>query len=341
MGFVGTHVVKFSMAFLGFLGVGCVAPVLAQQQPSSAGMELIVPWGPSGGADQMARKTAKMLERVLGGAISVTNIPGATGNKGMAKLLQSGADSHSMAVMNADTYSLLAYANPGWSVADVVPLAVMTVQASALFVPSNSRFASWADIEKEARAKPGKIRVAITGLGSSDYIALEQFALKGIKFAPTPFGNPQERYQAVMGGQADVLYEQPGDVRAFIEARQMRPVLVFSNARLPQFPETPAAKELNLPLGVTQFRALVVKAGTDPQRIKELQSALDKVAATPEFNAMLKDQWASESSYMSASAASDMLRRELAVMKSIVDQFPLHSRHLFESESVAVYIEPF
>ena len=337
MSFVRTQVAAIALAVS---GLAWVVPVLAQQQPSSA-IEVIVPWGPSGGADQMARKTGKMLEGVLGAPVSVTNIPGATGNKGMAKLLQSDADGRSMAVLNADTYALLAYANPGWKPADVVPLAIMTVQPSALFVPSNSRFASWGDVEKEARAKPGSVKVAITGLGSSDYIALEQLALKGIKFAPAPYANPQERYQAVMGGHADVLYEQPGDVRAFIEARQLRPVLVFSAARLPQFTGIPAAKELDLPLGVAQFRALVVKAGTDPQRIKELQAALDKVAATPEFMSMLKEQWASESSYASGSSASEMLKRNLATMKVIVDQFPLHSRHLFDTVSVATYIEPF
>lgn len=42
------------------------------------------------------------------------------------------------------------------------------------------------------------MKVAITGLGSSDYIAIEQLALKGIKFSPMPYANPQERYQAVI-----------------------------------------------------------------------------------------------------------------------------------------------
>ena len=150
MNFVRTHAAVIALSLS---GLGWVVPVLAQQQPSSA-IEVIVPWGPSGGADQMARKTGKMLEGVLGAPVSVTNIPGATGNKGMARLLRSGADGSLMAVLNADTYALLAYANPGWKPADVVPLAIMTVQSSALFVPSNSRFARWSDIEKEARPSP-------------------------------------------------------------------------------------------------------------------------------------------------------------------------------------------
>jgi len=324
---------------LALLGVVAGSPVSAQHHNSA--IEVIVPWGQGGGADQLARKTGKMLEGVLNTAITVTNIPGATGNKGMAKLLQGNADGSTLAVLNADTYALLAHANPGWKAADVVPLAIMTMQPSALFVAADSRFKTWNDIEREARLKPGSVKVAITGLGSTDYIALEQLAAKGIKLAPAPYGDPQERYLAVLRGHADVLYEQPGDVREFVEQQKLRPILVLNGERLPMFKDAPAARELGFSVGVPQFRALVVKAGTDPEKVKMLSGALDRIASTSEFKALLNEQWAVETSYVAAGGAGELMKRELVTMKAIVDQLPLHSRHLLEAMPVAEYIEQF
>jgi len=58
-------------------------------------VELIVPWGPGGGADQLARLVAKLMEPMLGQGIPVVNVPGGTGATGMAKLLSSPADGYS------------------------------------------------------------------------------------------------------------------------------------------------------------------------------------------------------------------------------------------------------
>ena len=307
----------------------------------SSPIELIVPWGAGGGADQLARNIAHPLGAVLNAKVTVTNVPGATGNKGMAKLLKAPADGHSLAVLNADSYALLAYANPGWKPADVTALAIMTLQPSAMLVAATSRFKTWNDVEQEARLKPNSVKVAITGLGSTDYIALEQLAAKGVRLVPVPFAHPQERYLATLRGQADVLYEQPGDVRDFVEHREMRPILVFGAERMPALTAVPTSQELGLGPGLAQFRAIVVKAGTDAEKVKDLSRALAKVADTPQYKELLDDQWASATSYRAGAAATEMMRRELERMKAIVDEFPLHSRHLIEHMGVAEYIEPF
>src|SRR5581483_6874682 len=61
-------------------------------------IELVVPWGPGGGADQLARLISKLMEPMLGQGIPVVNVPGGTGATGMAKLLASPADGYSMAI---------------------------------------------------------------------------------------------------------------------------------------------------------------------------------------------------------------------------------------------------
>ncbi len=70
-------------------------PVAAEDKYPSRPIEFVVPWGPGGGADQLARLTGKLLEPVVGTSLPVINVPGATGGTGMAKLLSSPADGYS------------------------------------------------------------------------------------------------------------------------------------------------------------------------------------------------------------------------------------------------------
>ena len=317
------------------------APSLAEEKPGGAGVELIVPFGTGGGADQLARESAKLLAEILPGSVKVTNIPGATGNTGIAKLLAAPNDGNTMAVLTADTFSLLAYLNPGWKMSDIIPLAIMMKQPSALFLPANSRFKNWADFEKEARLRPDTLRVAITGLGSPDYLTLQQLAAKGIKLAPLPLSNPEERYRAPMEGKADALYEQQGDIQELIDAKQLRPILVFSATRLAGFKDVPASQELGLANARNQFRAIVVKAGTDPAKFKAMAESLDKVAAMPQYRKYLEQEAASLDSYVPAKNAAAFMQGELEAMKKIVESHPFHARYIIKESEFERYVEPF
>ena len=330
-------------ARVSMFALACAAPMLthAQGMTNAGAVEIIVPFGTGGGADQLARESAKLLGGVLSALVKVTNIAGATGNAGIAKLIAAPNDGNMMAVLTADTFALLAYLNPGWKPSDVVPLAIMMKQPSALFLPENSRFKTWSDFEKEARLRPETLRVAITGLGSPDYLTLQQLAAKGIKLVPVPLANPEERYRAPFDGKADALYEQLGDVRTLVDAKQIRPVLVFSAARLAAFKDVPASHELGFGDGLDQFRAIVVRAGTDPAKIKALSDALDKVAATPQYKTFLEAQAASKDSYVPAKNAATFLQAELDAMKKIVDSLPFHARYIINASEVETYIEPF
>jgi tripartite-type tricarboxylate transporter receptor subunit TctC len=315
--------------------------LLAQEKPDAPGFELIVPFGPGGGADQLARENARLLGSLGVGNVTVNNIPGATGNAAIARLLAAPSDGRTVAVLTADTFSLLAYLNPGWKLADIVPLAIMIKQPSALFLPQRSRFNTWAGFEKQARQRPNTLRVAITGLGSPDYLALQQLFSKGIRLAPVPLANPEERYRAVLQGQADALYEQPGDVQPLIDAKLLRPVLAFGAVRLAAFKEVPTSQELGFGDARNQFRALVVKAGTDPAKVQALCAALDKVAALPQYTGFLDRQGALKNSYVPGKDAAVFLQGELDAMKKIVDSLPFHARFLFSEAELERYVEPF
>ena len=301
-------------------GVFAAAGAAAQEKYPERPVEFIVPWGAGGGADQLARRLARLLEPELKISMPVINVPGATGSTGMTKMLSAPADGYAISVYIADTHALLATSKPRWDVSDFEPLGIMIRQPSALFVKYDSPFKNWADVVMAAKASPGKLKVAILGFGSVDDMALKYMEGKGIKFNGVPYAKPGERYTAILGGHADLLYEQPGDVRSFLDSKQMRAILIFNEERvLPEFADIPSSKEVGLEIYLPQFRSIVMRSGSDPQRVKVLSDAVAKAAANPEYYGFLEESLALRDSFIPAKDAKKFLEAELAAMRKFAD----------------------
>jgi tripartite-type tricarboxylate transporter receptor subunit TctC len=281
-------------------------------------INFIVPWGAGGGADLLARTAGKIMSRDLGVSLPVLNVPGATGQTGITKLLNSPADGYSLAVLIGDTYSLLAGPHPAFSADQVIPLAIMIQQPSGYWVNTQSKWQTWDELA--ATAKTQALKVAVLGFGSADDITTSYLNKKGFKFQPIPYAEPELRYTSILGGNADVLYEQTGDVRSYFDGGKIRPLIFFYAHRLniPQFANVPVSKELGFDVTLPQFRAIVVKAGTDPARVKLLSDALVKVAQDPEFKAYLEQQYADPDSFVPADKAREFMDSWLTQAKGVL-----------------------
>jgi tripartite-type tricarboxylate transporter receptor subunit TctC len=303
----------FAQALALLAACGITAQAVAQEKYPTRPIEFVVPWGPGGGADQLARKLAPGLEKELKVSLPVINVAGATGQTGLNKMLTSAADGYSISVFIADTLALQMDPATKWKIEDILPAGVMIQQPSAFFVAENSPLKTWKDVEAEAKKRP--LKVAITGFGSADDLHVIYFNGKGMKLTSVPFPKPAERYSSILGGHADLLYEQLGDVKSFLDGKQMRPVVIFSESRFPVFGTIPSSYELGHQIAISQFRAIAMKAGTDQGRVKAVSDALAKVAATDDYKAWLKDQYADEKSFIAATGAVAFMKRELETMR--------------------------
>ena len=293
---------------------------LAQERYPSRPIEFIVPWGPGGGADQVARKLGQLLEPELKVSLPVINVAGATGQTGHAKLLAGNADGYTIEVMTGDTFALLADPNSRLRMADIIPLGVVIQQASGFFVAENAPYKSWADVEKAARERP--LKVAVTGFSSPDDITVNYFVAKGLKLNSVPYAKPGERYTSILGGHADLLYEQAGDVRNFVDTKQIRPVIFFYGSKVGDFATIPTSTSLGYNITLPQFRVVLVKAGTDPAHVKLLSDALAKAANSTEFKAYLKEQYADEASFVPAAESARYMQGWLADARKIIASIP-------------------
>jgi len=270
----------------------------AQAEYPDHPVNFIVPWGPGGGADLLARTTGKIMAKDLGASFPVINVPGATGMVGMTKLLTSPADGSSLAVLIGDTYSLLSGPHPAFTEDQVVPLGIFIQQPSGLWVNANSPWKTWQQFVDAAQKKT--MKVAILGFGSADDITVNYLKTKGLKLEGIPYGEPDLRYTSILGSNADALYEQTGDVRSYFDGGKIRPLIFFYPHRLdiPQFSNVSVGNEFGYDVELPQFRSIVVKAGTDPAIVKKLAVELGKVAQTGEFKDYLKSQYADPNSYV-------------------------------------------
>jgi tripartite-type tricarboxylate transporter receptor subunit TctC len=300
------------------LTVGGAGLATAQEAYPTRPIEFIVPWGPGGGADQVARKSGAMLEQLLKVSFPVVNVAGASGQTGLTKMLAAASDGYTISIMTGDTFGTLAAGKPSWKLSDITPVAIMIKQPSAFFVPGNSPIKTWNDLVAEARKHP--LKVAVTGFGTPDDITVNYFTKHGVALQSVPFAKPGERYTAILGGHADLLYEQLGDVKSFLESKQMRPIVILDTQRFPLYPEVQTCVEVGHPVIINQFRMVTVKAGTEPQRIKVLADALAKVAASDDYKAYLVDQYADPKSYLPAAEAQGFLTNELDNMKKFAKE---------------------
>ncbi len=270
-------------------------------------IDFIVPWGPGGGADLLARTAGKIMAHDLGASFPVLNVPGATGMVGMTKLLTSPADGYTLAVLIGDTYALLARPRPAFDPKQVIPLAIMIQQPSGYWVSTRSPWKTWPEFVASAKRHP--LKVAILGYGSADDITTSYLQTKGLKLTEIPYAKPVLRYTSIIGGHTDLLYEQTGDVRSYFDGGEIRPLILFYPRRLtiPQFKDVPIGTEFGYTVDLPQFRSIVVKAGTPPAIVKLLADELAKVAKTAEWKTYLQSQYADPDSYIPMDGARQFM----------------------------------
>ena len=124
-----------------------------------------------------------------------------------------------------------------------------------------------------------------------------------------PYAKPGERYSALLGGHVDALYSPAGNVTSFVENKRMRPVLVLDAERMKEYPAVPTSPESGYDIALPQRRAIIVRAGIDPARVKLLSEALARAVANPRYKAYLKESFASEQSYVPTQGSLELMQR--------------------------------
>ncbi len=273
---------SFAIGLALIVGIFLPAIVQAMDKPGgfpSRPLTMIVPYGTGGGSDQLTRAMTAALERVIKVPITVVNKPGGGGVAGLSDFFAARADGYTLTEHIDDAATLYAAGkikeNPA---VDWFPLCIAQITFSQIYVrPKDERFPDWEAVLKVAKKKPGQLTIAnVAHAGSMERVTmyLLEKAL-GFKVTQVSFDKPVERYGALVGGHVDLLFEQPGDVRAYIESKDMKPILTFLNERPKAFSEAPCLKDIGVDMKpLYRFRGFFARKGVSQARLRYLEWAL-------------------------------------------------------------------
>jgi tripartite-type tricarboxylate transporter receptor subunit TctC len=290
--------------FAGALLAGALAaaPLVAEtlERPADGfpqrPITIVVPYGAGGGSDQLSREMGRALEQAAGISTLIVNKPGGGGVAGIADFMAARPDGYTVLQHIDDAASLHAMGQVQQHPArDWIPINISQITFSQLYVNAeDDRFPDWDAVVEYAKANPGKLTVAnVGGLGSMERIEMVRLERAlGISFNTIAFDKPAERYGALVGRQVDLMLEQPGDVRSFIEAGQIRPVLTFLQERPEAFAEVPSMQDIGLDYEpILRFRGFFVHKNVPEERAQFLEAAFREAFNTDIFQDFNKRQF--------------------------------------------------
>jgi tripartite-type tricarboxylate transporter receptor subunit TctC len=170
------------------------------------------------------------------------------------------------------------------------PVTKLSESYQIVVVPASSPFRSMREVVAFAKANPGKLNVAHTGLGGLPHLTVELLkARAGIDVVGVPYKSGGESVTAVLGGQVDMTIEGITILLPLIRDGKLLALAVTSRARTPLAPELPTMIEAGVPdYEVTTFNGVVAPAGTPAAIIGKLNAAINAGLQTPDMQGRLQ-----------------------------------------------------
>jgi len=253
-------------------------------------LTMVVPYGAGGGSGQVAAAMAQAFTELTKVGINRDHKPGGSGMVGLGAYMALPADGYTVLEHIDDASSAFASGaskvNPA---EDLVPLVISQITFSQIYIRSNEdRFDDWAGFIKYVKSQDGKATIAnVSAEGSMERMMLKQVMDQaGTAIQQISFDKGAPRYGALKGGQVDALFEQPGDVRGFLDSGDFKPILTLLNERPEIFAEVPSMKDVGLDIDpLFRFRGFYVKKGVPEDRLKWLQWAFQRAYCEDSYQA--------------------------------------------------------
>ena len=248
--------------------------------PSRA-LTMIVPYGPAGGSGQVSSAMAEAVTGHTGVSINRDHKPGGSGTVGMTAYMSAPADGYTVLehIDDASSAHALDSSKPNPAI-DLIPLVISQVTFSQVYIRTNeTRFNDWASFVKFVKAQNGKSTIAnVSKEGSMERVTMKFITeAAGMKIQQISFDKGAPRYGALLGGQVDALFEQPGDVRKFLDSKKFKPILTVFNERPGVFGDVPTHREMGMNFDpLLRFRGFYVNASAPSDRVKWLQWAFQR-----------------------------------------------------------------
>jgi tripartite-type tricarboxylate transporter receptor subunit TctC len=266
-------------------------PASAQDYPTKP-VRIMVGATAGGGTDVIARRLGEKMAESLKQPFVIENRPGASNTIAADLTAKAPPDGH----------TLLVATNTGQAIAphmlklsfdplkDLQPVGLIVVVPNVLVVGDKVSAKDVKELVALAKAKPGELRYASSGVGSTHHIAGEAFDMAaGVKTVHIPYKGSSQAHTDILGGNVEMMFDTTSSAMPHIKSGRFKPLAVTSPQRSPELPNVPTIAELGYPAAeMTTWYAMYVTAGTPKPVVDKLAAELKRVLALPDVQAKLR-----------------------------------------------------
>ena len=251
-------------------------------------IEIVIPNGPGGPTDILARNLARAAEPVFGQEVVVINKPGGGGATQMTIVKAAEPDGYTLGVNTLTQFTAMKTSLEGiFTIDDFDWIAMLQQDSYMLFVSEDSPYQTFDDFVaavKETGEVPNV--VGFGSIGSVSNVASELATnAAGIDINWVGYNNTVDTITNVLGGHVDVGSANAGSLREFVEAGRLRVIGVLSDQRNPALPDAPTYTEMGYDVDTDwqQIRGLVAPAGVPDEIKQKLAAGLQEAVNSQEF----------------------------------------------------------
>jgi tripartite-type tricarboxylate transporter receptor subunit TctC len=293
-------------------------PAMAQDYPNHP-VKMLVPYGPGGATDIIARIVAQHLTTELRQTFIVENKPGANGNIALETVAKATPDGYTLLVGNVSTnaineniYASTLSIKPS---RDLVGIAKLVEIPHIVVAPASLPANNIAELIALAKKEPGKLNFASVGLGSYPHLDMERFMqAAGIQLTHVPYkGGAGQAIPAMIAGEVQLAFFNMASLLPHIKSGRLKALAAVPTQRIPELPNVPTLAEQGFPgIGTNAWQGMFAPAATPKPVVDALHRAVFAALTRSDTKEGLAKQMMSVEISKSPQEFTDLVRRETA-----------------------------
>lgn len=279
---------------LGLAAMSMPLAASAQEWQPVRPIRLIVPYGPGGSSDVIARALAAELAKEIGQSVIVDNKAGGQGSIAMQEAAHAQPDGYTVVLGHVGTLAV----NPAMMPKlpydvqkDFLPVTLLATVPMVFAVGPKVNATSLPQFVAQAKAAPGKLNYGSAGNGSAGHLAFEMLKLAaGIDVTHVPYKGTGAQMTDLLAGVTDAGSAGLPGFLPHVKSGKLKILAVGSAKRLPAVPDVPTVAELGYPnFESSQWFGLLVPAKTPPAVVARLNKDALKALASPAVQRRLEE----------------------------------------------------
>lgn len=266
------------------------ATASAQSYPTKP-IKLVVGFPKGGPNDILGRLAAEWLTKRLGQPVEVENRGGNSGNPATELVVKSPPDGYTLLLVGPA--NAISGSNPDLPfnfLRDILPVGGITREALVVVVHPSVPAKTAAELVVLAKAKPGQLRMASTGTGSSPHLTGELFkAMAGLEMPVTHYQGGGPALKAMIAGEADVMFEPMSASIEPVKSGSLRALAVTTTTRSAALPDIPPLSDTVPGYEASAVTGIGAPRGTPDAVVATLNAALNAAHTDPEMRRKLAD----------------------------------------------------